>query len=582
MLQINTGKLFSRPVRRENALRGVFYTNAALNMPVLDTVVGQLRPSSELSKCPKTVVYEFTERIEAEELGPAVLASHGVEPYLHDLAVVLGFAFNCTCTTDVDLTRRLTSGERGLATRIAPGKLIRRVYDKEVWCQPSETSLFTGFLQHLMGLNRRTYLGAMRAIRTYVTGLHRVTDDLELAYTLLVASVESLAQDFDEHKPDWQSYDERKRRAIDTALDGATHQVAERVRKALLDAEHTALSRRFREFVMANVSPSYFRSGFNAEDHPVGRLELAEVLEGAYRARSKYVHQLKRLPSHLTRGYGFHETVVHERSKMLTLQGLSRLMRHIIIEFVMQQPTIDREPYSYQHERAGIVQLPMAPQYWVGNHGGDIAAHGRDKLEGFLQQLASCMMKESNASITDLTPVLTKFGATAESMTAEQRRPYLALQVLFHLIARRDVGPTSNETSDAVPAELGNPSPESMIVHAILELEVPWSLQDHSEVLRTYRNRRGHKNGLRFPRLFEAAIALELSERYRQAGDVEAFRTTTVSAVEDFPGNEALRLLEGTLSPDVRLRWVEVLLPKAEQPDSSPLVETLSTSQVAP
>jgi hypothetical protein len=88
----------------------------------------------------------------------------------------------------------------------------------------------------------------MKAIRTYVTGLHRVADDLELAYTLLVASIESLAQDFDGHEGSWNDFDETKRKKIDQALADADVATADRVRAALVEIEHLALSRRFRDF----------------------------------------------------------------------------------------------------------------------------------------------------------------------------------------------------------------------------------------------------------------------------------------------------------------------------------------------
>ena len=42
--------------------------------------------------------------------------------------------------------------------------------------------------------------------------MHRLADDLELAYTLFVASIESLAQQFDAFQPGWDDYDEAKRR----------------------------------------------------------------------------------------------------------------------------------------------------------------------------------------------------------------------------------------------------------------------------------------------------------------------------------------------------------------------------------
>ena len=50
MLQIATGKLFTRPAGRENLLRGMLYTNAILaREEVVETAAGRLFPSSSYS-----------------------------------------------------------------------------------------------------------------------------------------------------------------------------------------------------------------------------------------------------------------------------------------------------------------------------------------------------------------------------------------------------------------------------------------------------------------------------------------------------------------------------------------------------
>ena len=349
MLQIATGKLFTKPAGRENRLRGMLYTNAKIwSEDAIETAAGRLLPSSSFSIQPHVWVYEFTERMEAEERGPEVLVSSGIEPYLSDFSVLVSFALNCVFTPDIDLTRRLISEQRGLATRTVPQTLVRRFFDRDIWCKPEELKFLEEFVEKIIGLPRHTFLGVMRALRTYVNAMHRIADDLELAYTLLVASVESLAQDFDGHVSDWESLDERKRQAVDEALSGADEVVAKRVRDALLKVEHVALARRFRAFATAHTTPAYFRQVSEAAHGPLlGRSELAEVLGMAYQARSKYVHQLRRLPNAVTLEHNHGDTATEDRTTHLTLQGLSRLMRSVIIEFVMQQHTLKHEPYNY-------------------------------------------------------------------------------------------------------------------------------------------------------------------------------------------------------------------------------------------
>ena len=257
MLQINSGKLYPNGVRRTNELRGVLYSNLFLmrmeDSPIV-TQAGRLL-QAEATNLPRPIIYEVTEQFD-DEIMQGTLASHGVQPYLQDFAAVVSFVLRVTCTPDPDLCIRLMSEKRSLGVRTPPVKLVRKVFDKEVWFRKEDDELLKGFVDDLLALKRKSFLAAMRAIRTYVTGLHRVADDLELAYTLLVASLESLAQDFDGHTAQWSDYDQVRRQRIDKALTNADEVTSGRVRDAILKGEHVALGRRFREFVLDHLPDS--------------------------------------------------------------------------------------------------------------------------------------------------------------------------------------------------------------------------------------------------------------------------------------------------------------------------------------
>ncbi|OLY75733.1 hypothetical protein AU074_21955 [Pseudomonas sp. ATCC PTA-122608] len=571
MLQIATGKLFGRPVGWENLLRGILYTNATFGSEdVIDTAAGRLLPSTSYSIYPRVLVYEVLERMEAEESGPGVLLSSCVEPYLNDFAVVVSFALNCVCTPDIDLARRLTSGKKGLATPAAPHEFVRRFFDADLWCKPEEVTFLQEFTTQLIGLPRNTFLGVMRAIRTYINGMHRIADDLELAYTLLVASVESLAQDFDGHESDWESYDERKRLAVDEALSGAEDELAQRVREALLRVEHTALARRFREFAISHTPPSYFRETSLVMNQSLSRSDLTEVLAAAYQARSKYIHQLKRLPDVVVLGNGYGETALHERVAFLTLNGLSRLMRSVIIEFVKGQPSLKHEEHNYVLERSGVIQLQMAPQYWVGNTEGNVIAAGRRKLEGCLEQYAPCLLKEDGAILTDLRPVLSSVAELLPDAKKAARLPYLALYVLFNrIVPEEQRAPISESINRFIKQELSQPSTEALVVHVLLGKMINWPLETHLQELESYFKRRGKPGGVRFPRLFEAAISLDLAERYRLKGDMKKCRKMIALAVESHPGHQRLVQLEAEFRPSNPIHYVEVLLSPSTSVDDN-------------
>lgn len=567
MLQIATGKLFTSLESRENQLRGMFYTNAVIGYEKsVETVIGRLLPSSSTAQKPQIVLYELTERMEGNEITHGTLASSGIEPYLQDFAVVVAFALNCVCTPDIDLCRRLINGHRGISTNASPSTFVKRFFDNSIWCTQEDRKFLTEFTAKLIGLHRQTFLGVMRSLRTFINGMYRIADDLELAYTLLVVSVESLAQDFDEHRSNWESLDERKRVAIDRALDGADSALAQRVRSAVLAVEHVALGRRFREFVIAHTGPDYFRPETKPNEPTLGRSDLSEVLGLAYQARSKYVHQLQRLPAMVTMGHHqLGEITAEGRATYLTFQGLSRLMRNVIIEFVQKQPTVQREPYNYAFERSGVVRMKMAAQYWVGSTDGDIKTHGRDKLEGFLQQLASLLLREPNAIITDLRPVLEQAAKWLPMLKTQLKLPYLALFAVFNAyVHKQDQAPTTSSINALIEKELDKCGSESLLVHTLYGQVPPWPTEEHANAIVTYFKRRSAKNGLRFPRLFEAALLLDLAERYRLAGNMQACMDTVSLAVENQPGHAGLRGLEQELDAESPIRWQEILLPSFE------------------
>lgn len=290
----------------------------------------------------------------------------------------------------------------------------------------------------------------------------------------------------------------------------------------------------------------------------------------AYQSRSKYVHQLKRLPDVVVLGHGFGETALHERMPYLTLQGLSRLMRNVIIEFVMGQPSLKHEEYDYVLERSGVIQMQMAPQYWVGNAEGDLIGAGRRKLEGFLEQYGPCILKEEGAALTDLRPVLSAVAELLPDSKKALRLPYLALYVLFNgVVSEEQREPISEPINRLIQQELFQPSAEALIVCTILGKIINWPLDIHHQELENYFKRRKSPSGLRFPRLFEAAMSLALAERYRLLGDLNKCREMVAVAVESHPGHQQLVQLEVDVTLDTPIHGSNILLPRSISGDEA-------------
>ena len=555
MLQIASGKLFTQKPAQSNELRGIVHTNLQLyNREPIETAAGRLLPTSMLRDT-KTLVYELTERIE-DAPADGVVMSHGIDPYLTDFAAIVSFALNVTCTPDAELTRRLTSGRNSSLVDVPPSRLVRRVFDDQVWCQDGDAVQLVRIVDDLIGLQRENYLAAMRAIRNYVTGLHRLADDPELTYTLLIASIESLAQGFDGHSPDWEDYPEDKRRRIDNALEEADGETKGRVKKTLLEIEYVAAKRRFCDFALAHLQPSYFREEASGLDNPIGRADLHGALKQAYDLRSRHIHALKELPTLLTAGFHNGETFSINRVTMLTFQGMTRLARHVITEFIKRQPKVATEVYDYKDERAGIVKLPLAPQYWLGHVEDLTVSSGQQRLEGFLGEIAAGLRQGTDAAVTDLRDILMKVERLLPNMSETQRRPFLALYVLFNRLV---IPETLMENLEGIMKHYGteveSPSVESMLSHLVLGTVPEWSLAEHQAVHDAYLRDQGKPSCLRIPSILKADLSLALAERYRFSGKAECARDLIATAVENYPGHVPLCQLEQTFDPGEMIDW---------------------------
>src|SRR5947209_1600697 len=205
MLQIITGKFFRTGELYVTRHRAVLYSNyaplqrmvetsdgssgASFYPTTLETSAGSLTPTSTLQPSGEVFpwLYEVDEKLEAVRPDGTreFLIAAGADYIIQDFSAVVAFALNITCTPDLDLARRLMHGQHAsVDIPHQPKQYVGRVFEPRVEPQDSDGARLQKFVRDLVGLERQTYKAVMRAIRRYVNGLHRVADDLDLAYAL--------------------------------------------------------------------------------------------------------------------------------------------------------------------------------------------------------------------------------------------------------------------------------------------------------------------------------------------------------------------------------------------------------------
>lgn len=558
MIQVLTGKFFTTDDLRVTPQRGVLHTNYVLHGPI-KTSVGTLKPVDDVfGQRPHHLVYEFEQRVEAVRRDGTreFMIGVGVDQILVDMAVILSFELEVTCSPNPDLVARLartTSGPRSGA----PSSFVPRVFDPEVRWQQNDPERLSLFVDDLVGLERDRFESVMRAMRRYVTALRRLDDDPSMAYALLVAAVESLVQKYDDHTTTWSDVPEVRRTAIDEALEGIAEGAA-RVRKAILENEHVALGRRFQAFVLDHVPRQFYRADAIGRTSPIPADFLAVSVRQAYGLRSSAVHTLSGLPDPLGFVSPLSDYAFVEGHPILTVSGLARVARAVIREFVARSPKVDFEDIEYQKRMGNIATLQLAPSLWVGRAEGYGHHSAYRYLSGFLDQLATTL-KDYEKAITDLTLVLVEIEKQIKGVSPAQRRPMLALYTIYSSIVDPEHAPkdwlsTANRYIDA----FSEPSIESLLAATLGGLEIKSPLEPLEAAFENYLGRRHKKNAFRLPPLLDAAIALDLAEAYRGSDDEEAARRLITRAVELYPGIEPLMALE-MLGPLPVIRWQDHL-----------------------
>jgi hypothetical protein len=567
MLQISTGKFFNREAY-QTLRRAIYFTNyrIVVKNTRIETTVGSLQPVVGVHGL-GALTCEIIERIEKLPGGPysGEIIATGGDTLINDFAAIVSFALNVTCTPDLELARRLVADERpSLGADLVPQKYIPRMFDRVVHWRPEDADFLRHFVTELMALERKSYEGAMRAIRRYVVGAHRISDDVNLADALYVMSMESLAQKFDRFEPVWDDYDQKKRRRIDEALGEAPEATADKVRASVLANEHVAIAQRFREFVLAHVGTSFFRDEADKAVGAVSRPDLSIALRQAYSIRSSYVHHLKDIPRLLLGLEGFHETIGIDGQPTLTFAGLARVARHVIMTFVARAPKTETEEFDWRKDLPGTLTMQTASQYWIGNPQGFGTATAQQYLVAFIGQVVGHLLQPS-AKLTDMRPVLEKIETLVPGLAKPtQRLPMLAIYFIYNFIVPEELRREGcHKFVETYKSDFDAPSIVSLVTHLVTGQNPDWPLPVMDDLHARYFRERHHAKALKPGAILEAAFTLQLAEQNRSAGKFARARELITFAVETCPKHAGLRNFEASIQLNelAEIDWQAILLP---------------------
>lgn len=559
MLQASTGKLFTNHISHSNLLRGVLYTNMTIHVESeIETVFGRIYPTS-MQRQPNVISCEITENIEYFGTGPGILYSNTIDIYLGDFADILAFSLNTVCTPDVELANRLLN-ENPRPGSTPPKKLIKRLFEKDIHITSAEIDELKKFTTELHGLQRKHYLKAIKAIRTYITATHRLSENLDLAYTLLVMSIEALVQDSGAYTSQWSDVEEGKRTKLEAILGALDKETSENLKRVIVESEHLSLTKKFNHFILSHIPAAYFTHYADKEENPIGKADLESALSNLYGTRSKYVHELKALPREFSHFSGTGEITLIDEKPILTIQGLTRLARAVIKEFIRKQKKVEHEPCDYNIDNPNIARMKLCPSTWITRADGI----GKDTcsmyFSGFVTLLDDFFYKYPAGTLYDVKNVIEKGFAIKENLSQAQRTSIVTLAALFNALIAERFRPIIELTKiDHKLSE--SPSIQVLIMAMVFGVDTGWHVTTQEREFKKYYKTRFKKTGFRLPHRLEAGLGLALAEKYRITGDHAMAIAQLNSTAENFPKINAIREYLKFHTAEKPISWMSLIYP---------------------
>ncbi len=194
MLQIISGKFFKSDDRNVFDGRGIAYSNFSWVAPIT-TCVATLEPVDTATPISSYVI-SYRNQLEREDrTGTALLVRTGDAEICEQFRLLCAFGLNAFFSEDRGLVAaNCRQRPENRLDPSHPARFIPRVFDSQLWGTAEETMGFVDLVHKVIDLPRESYKSLVRSLSYFAHALTTLGHNVDLPYTLLVYSLESLAK----------------------------------------------------------------------------------------------------------------------------------------------------------------------------------------------------------------------------------------------------------------------------------------------------------------------------------------------------------------------------------------------------
>jgi hypothetical protein len=537
MLQVISGKFFKSDFRQTRPAKGILYSNYSW-IGTIQTCVAALEPVDTFGSSICSYVLNYTNQIEGEPM-PGALAPTGDWEIIRQFQLLCTFGLKAAFDVDrssIELSCR--EKQRHSGDQYLPSRFTTRFFNPVINGNNAEIESFMNLVNKTIGLPRKQYVAVIRCLTNFYDALQALNFNLDLAYSMLVYSLEALSQNFDCYSPQWKDHPQNE--GMDKILLKIDQISAEKIRALLIKDKHLKLTKRFVDFVTGHVCESFFIEEANTIQNALRKTELERALKNAYDSRSNYVHNLNPVPDHLKYSRSSEGDVFHwDKQPYLTFNGLVRLTHHVITNFIAKQEYLAQEEYDYFQDIPGTLTYRMVPEYWLGDAQYFSANQSKEWLSGFLENLQTAIV--CNKPIIDMGKIIEKIELTIKGVGQEERITMLVIHKLFCCLTDNRERYLSLEGSYS--CLVSKCHIELMIANLLLGECLPWELSECIKNYESYSKNRFKQHTVHMPRLIEIFLIISIANMGLEDEEQELYDTWLDSACLEAAGMPILQNL---------------------------------------
>ncbi|RTL12124.1 MAG: hypothetical protein EKK54_05575 [Neisseriaceae bacterium] len=397
MLQIISGKFFSSNDLEINHGKGVLFSNVSW-VSKIETVVGDLEPIITQDRV-ATYVFNYVNRIERD----GFLVRVGDSEILEQFKIICSFGFNAYFSRTREHVLSICNQNKSAESNgVLPAEILPQIVKFNRTLTLAETEFLTKFVDEIIGLERNSYQKIISSIRTVQDSIEVLNYNFEMAYSLLVYCLESLAGNIGNTRTTWNDIDEKIRHQLGVVFKDISLSNIHEIKRILIESQHPKAQQSFITFIEDNIDESFFTSGTINVQNPIPFSQLKQSLLNTYNIRSRFVHGLDSVPMQLKMiQMSKIDSLIVFGQPYLTFSGLFRLVRHVIMNVVHKLPKVKHEKYNWRSNLPGIMNAELSPELWVWQHENFTEEQAVLRLNAFMVQLQI-------GKINDLTNLMNK------------------------------------------------------------------------------------------------------------------------------------------------------------------------------